>query len=197
MTIGRSVRDIFSFFWRPALPLVVVLIIGWLLRNEVKASIEAMPHPELLIAIGTLALFGIYVIFRVQYRTYRELLFIRYEMGQNHGYQISTLDSRPKKKYIFNAVHNLIIGSNEQGDEHMLQSALSHELTAAENHLIDKLDLPNYISGALVVMGLLGTFIGLIETLSSMVSLIGSLTDVGAANADILSLVAHLIGELQ
>lgn len=197
MKFGQKIIGVLAYYWRPAFPLLTVLVIGWVMRSEVKASIDAMPHPQLLIAIGVLALFGIVVVFRVQHHSYRELKFINLKMGRSSGKELALHSARSESRHIFSSVDRLIVNSSKEGDGHMLQSALSHELTAAENQLTDTLDLPGYIAGALVGMGLLGTFIGLIDTLGSMVSLIGSLKSVGGPDTDMFAIFANLIGELQ
>ena len=54
------------------------------------------------------------------------------------------------------------------------QAAIEHEMSNTRTRLTRRNALPNYLTGLLVGMGLLGTFIGLLATLNDISILISS-----------------------
>ena len=76
----------------------------------------------------------------------------------------------------------------------MQQSAIENELHALSAEYEHKLELPQFIVGFMVAMGLLGTFIGLLETLTGIS---GMLDGFGGSGANMDEQFMHLVGELR
>ncbi|MDD4616452.1 MAG: MotA/TolQ/ExbB proton channel family protein [Alphaproteobacteria bacterium] len=74
------------------------------------------------------------------------------------------------------------------------QNAIENELRELSNEYEHKLELPQFISGFMIAMGLLGTFIGLLETLTGIS---GMLDGFGAKGANMEEQFMKLVVELK
>lgn len=74
------------------------------------------------------------------------------------------------------------------------QNAIENELEALSDEYNSKMELPQFLVGFMVAMGLLGTFIGLLETLTGIS---GMLDDMGKSSANIEEQFSNLVVELR
>ncbi len=81
-------------------------------------------------------------------------------------------------------------------DGPMSQTALADEVEHFRENLTATLSLPGFLSGFMIALGLFGTFIGLLETLTSTGKLIAGISGSSDANASVLSLVRGMQGPL-
>ena len=79
----------------------------------------------------------------------------------------------------------------------MRQVAIENELKVIEKRLSDRLNLPNWIAGALVGLGLVGTFVGLLGTLEDLGKLFASLGTSGAPGTDAGVMFGDMVRRLQ
>jgi biopolymer transport protein ExbB/TolQ len=71
------------------------------------------------------------------------------------------------------------------------------ELAAASTSLSERLAYVNYIAGALIGLGLVGTFVGLLGTLEDLGAVFGSLANTGNASANPTTVFADMVKRLQ
>jgi hypothetical protein len=77
-------------------------------------------------------------------------------------------------------------------------AAMEPELEALEHHFQKRQELSNFLVGLMVGLGLLGTFIGLLETLIATSELIASIANsVGGTGGDAASEFGKIVGGLQ
>jgi len=74
------------------------------------------------------------------------------------------------------------------------QNAIESELHALSAEYESKLELPQFLVGFMIAMGLLGTFIGLLETLTGISSMLDGM---GTSGANVEQQFMQLIGELR
>ena len=74
------------------------------------------------------------------------------------------------------------------------QNAIENELKALSSEYEHKLELPQFLVGFMIAMGLLGTFIGLLETLTGIS---GMLDGMGGGGDDTSAKFMKLVGELR
>ena len=75
------------------------------------------------------------------------------------------------------------------------QSAIENELQALSGEYEHKLELPQFLVGFMVAMGLLGTFVGLLETLTGISGMLDGFGGNGGGKMD--EQFMHLVGELK
>lgn len=85
-------------------------------------------------------------------------------------------------------------------DAEGLVQAVEHEVVAVSHGMDQRMELAGYLVGGMVALGLLGTFIGLLETLASISSLVtgvmAGLNNNGAVETAITTMVGQLRGPL-
>jgi len=72
------------------------------------------------------------------------------------------------------------------------QSAIQHELQALSDEYISKMELPQFIVGFMIALGLLGTFIGLLSTLTGISGMLDSMGNGGNIEQEFTKLVSEL-----
>ncbi len=76
------------------------------------------------------------------------------------------------------------------------QTAIESELHSLEDEFNSKMELPSFLVGFMIAMGLLGTFIGLLETLTGISGMLDGLAN-GPSTASIDTEFLKLVGELR
>lgn len=76
-------------------------------------------------------------------------------------------------------------------------AAMEPEIEALELYLVKRQELSNFLVGLMVGLGLLGTFVGLLETLVETSSLIGTIAKSAGGGADMEGEFAKIVGGLQ
>lgn len=76
-------------------------------------------------------------------------------------------------------------------------SAMEPEIEALEQYLNKRQELSSFLVGLMVGLGLLGTFVGLLETLVETSSLIGTIAKSAGGGADMEGEFAKIVGGLQ
>lgn len=180
-------------FW----PVMLVLVIGGtVFRGAVADSIASTPHPALVYAIfsvaGCAALLCAVALFR--YR--REAALVEQLLHASEEDRMAIIAGLLWKPDMLPVLHTLMNSAAYRADTRT--SAVEHELLACEETLFAHLILPNYLIGALVGLGLVGTFIGLLGTLSDLGNLFSSLMNVGSASsADPVAMFTDMLRKLQ
>ena len=91
----------------------------------------------------------------------------------------------------------MVAASSGRSISHQEQVAIEHELTNARNRLNRRNALPQYLTGLLVGMGLLGTFIGLLATLTDIPVLISSFAELDMSTASPLVVFRTMIERMK
>jgi LysM repeat protein len=174
---------------------LAVLLAGFMLFFDLIAdSILSTPHPEIVygifaVAIVAVALFSIVMNIFVTERTWFRRLVLKDEEGQ-----LSQIDAR-KESAALTPLYRLIASTKGRPVVER-QRALEHEVDSAETELIARLAIPNLLSGGLVGLGLVGTFIGLLQTLAELSGVFAALGG-GGAGGDAASMFSDMISKLQ
>lgn len=116
-----------------------------------------------------------------------------YEAAQ--GVYMKTLLAQPwlKNRYVRHYLSHI---ANTGGtlSTQLEQSAIESELHALEADYNSRLEFPQFLVGFMIAMGLLGTFIGLLETLTGIS---GMLDGMGATGGDVQAQFLKLVVELR
>jgi hypothetical protein len=146
------------------------------LHQAVADSVRSMPHPILLVAIVVGALSSWIAICFAQWRYTREA-----ELAQQwKSSKPATGGPLPAdyEKSAFSSTYKLLSGSVSPPN---IQQALTHELESGEIALDRLLEFATFMGNALVGLGLVGTFIGLLGSLQDLSGVFNALIDSGGS----------------
>lgn len=187
---------LFGYWVASLLPVVLVVTIALAyFRHAVLASIATTPHPELVYAILGTFFVGVVLTSVTLYRYSIEVNLMRRWWKTPANDRAEFVSGQCGGSY-FMPLYKIMLG-NTGHQESVLTVTLEQEMTAIADRLKDRLALPNYLSGALVGLGLVGTFVGLLGTLEDLGKLFGALVQTSSANTNPTELFADMVGRLQ
>ncbi len=180
-------------FW----PVVAVVGGGVLFFLEpIVSSIASTPHPSLVYTIFAMFVASIVLVL---------IAFVRYMMEESLAIALLDKTSLESRLSLFEAlrwrtdmepVYNVLLKATAL-PWRMRQAAIESELYACEEHLVSRLSLPGFLGGALVGLGLVGTFVGLLGSLDDLGNIFSALLNVGAKNVDPVAMFGDMIRKLQ
>ena len=175
-------------------PVVFILFISCVMHTFVVNAVRANLYINLGIISATA--FGIYLILNRLLGAQKDFRIIeRFGYEAKKGVYMKVLLDEPwlKNRYVS---HYLTHIANTGGTlaSQIEQNAIESELHALQSDYESKLELPQFIAGFMIAMGLLGTFIGLLETLNGIS---GMLDGMGNSNSDVQSQFMKLVVELR
>jgi hypothetical protein len=171
---------------RATLPaLLLVGACATVFRSAVLDSIESTPHPQLIYLIFAAFFVGLVLSWYALHTYIREESILLRWRGQGPGTREAFVASLRKAPELL-PIYNLLLGKSRL-PWRMRQSAVDSELRDFEKRLNSRLALSGYVGGALVGLGLVGTFIGLLATLKELSTLFAAL--LGDQNANGLTQV--------
>jgi hypothetical protein len=186
-----------ALYWFKALAPAAVVILGAAVffRQAVVASILSTPHPELVYVIfGGLAL-GLLMSWWVLFQYTREDLLLDTWCRGGMVDRLAWVDSLSWSPALA-PIYRLLAG-NSTIPVRMRPAAVDSELQAAESLLSSRLTLPSYIGGALIGLGLVGTFIGLLGTLQELGALFSSLLNTGSQSTASADMFGDMLRRMQ
>lgn len=160
-------------FWLVALVLGAGLTV---FLPEVVQSIESTPHPALVYAIFGVAGSAVLLCAHALWCYVREESLLLQLQQTPPAQRLDTLNALSWRSDLAPACVALL---DHPGEAQVQQAVVENELYVCEERLLSRLTLPAYLSGALVGLGLVGTFIGLLGALADLGGLFSSLTDMG------------------
>jgi hypothetical protein len=162
------------FLVRMLVFLVLCALVMVVLYKQIFAAFLA--NPGLNALIGLVALIGIILSFRQVVRLYPEVAWVNNFRVADPGLAV---DRHPTLL----APMAAILGGERTGRMTISQQTMRHLLDSIATRLDEARDISRYMTGLLVFLGLLGTFWGLIETVTSVGKVIDELKVGGDAGA--------------
>lgn len=188
------------YYFYVALPFVALLTGAAIYHQQIARTITANPHPQINYAIFAIIIMGGVLILRGVHRLMQEVRAlasfseaVRSKMPQAE-LQEMTINLDVDIAYV---LRMLAATSKEKTITHQEQFALENELSKSRSRLASRTALPQFLSGLLVGMGLLGTFIGLLATLSDISLLISSFADINMTTANPLDVFRNMIERMK
>lgn len=179
-----------------ALPVVAVFVFAAAFWHFVQFAIMANPALNGLIfavmAWGALTMFGHVT------RIYREDAVFRHGLVWLRSSADSKGPAMPSKPHAY--VLGMIERLSKMGLGHQVylhSSVMEPELDTLEQYLEKKQELSQFLVGLMVALGLLGTFVGLLETLVQTSALIGTIAKSSGAGSNMEAEFAKIVGGLQ
>lgn len=186
--IGHWIRA----FW----PVVVVVVVGLsVFREAVVESIESTPHPALVYGIFGVMFAAVMLSGVVLLRFVREESLLLRLQQVPEAARLACLQTVRWHAPVLPVCRAIV---DEEGRRTETQlAAIEHELYAYQDHQTSALVLPGYLSGALVGLGLVGTFIGLLGTLADLAGLFSAMGQLGGQDSDPVAMFTDMLNKLQ
>jgi hypothetical protein len=162
------------FLVRMLVFLVLCALVGTVLYKQITVAFFA--NPGLNALIGAVLFIGIILSFRQVIRLYPEVSWV-------NGFRIADPGLTVARHPTLLAPMAAILGGERTGRMTISQQTMRHLLDSIATRLDEARDISRYLTGLLVFLGLLGTFWGLIETVSSVGKVIDGLKVGGDAGA--------------
>lgn len=189
--LGRAAGRWIRVFW----PLAGTIFAGlvWF-RAEIESSISSTPHPQIVYAIFAVVAVAAGLLGLVLHRFVSEHYWLEAMEAAPPEERARMMQARWGSDNL--SVYWRLLAQTK--DEPLLerQRMLEHELEGAEADLYAQLALPNLLSGSLVGLGLVGTFIGLLGTLHELSGVFAALGG-GAGGGDAGAMFATMIDKLK
>src|SRR6266540_3219117 len=182
-----------------ALPFALLLIGCVAFFDAIKGTISRNPHPQINYAIFAIILFGGVFIVVNAHRLIREArTLVEFSGAIGAKTDVATLQKMASRYTVdISCLLQMVAASSGRSISHQEQVAIEHELTNARTRLNRRNALPQYLTGLLVGMGLLGTFIGLLSTLTDISVLISSFADLDMGTASPLLVFRTMIERMK
>ncbi|TDI66577.1 MAG: flagellar motor protein MotA [Alphaproteobacteria bacterium] len=146
--------------------LALVSLIIWLIREPLLDAISANPP----LNIGIIAVLGLGVLY-----TFGQILSLRPEIKWLNKFRMSDPGGRPLRRPVLLRSMARLFGDDPQGVR-LTPSLTRSILDSIGSRLDESRDISRYLVGLLIFLGLLGTFWGLLQTVSAVGDTIRSLS---------------------
>lgn len=182
-----------------ALPFLLLLLGAAIYFDAIKKTIVSNPHPQINYAIFVIILIGGVLIIRSVFRLMNEARALaEFSDAVRGGAERSKLQSLAINydgdiAYVL----RMIAASSGRAISAQEQAAIEHELDKASSRMYGRNALPQFLTGLLVGMGLLGTFIGLLSTLTDISALISSFADIDMGKANPVDVFRNMIQRMR
>jgi MotA/TolQ/ExbB proton channel family len=177
-------------------PILLVVVAGIaFFREAIIATIVATPHPALVYSIFGVCLVAIFAAMAVLHRYLKESKYAKRWLLMTPAMRALALQSESQHS-VFMPVYQLLTGQKTFSPESR-QAAVTAELESGEIALEHRLELPNFLGGALVGMGLIGTFVGLLGTLEDLSKVFSALVNSGSSTMSPTQMFSDMVTKLQ
>jgi hypothetical protein len=157
-----------------ALPIVMTIGGGYAAHDFLHHSFSKAP--ELNGLIGSVFLIGLIALITRLFSIAKESKSFDWQLGQLKGVERRALPPKLMRTEVYQLFERLRAHGLKAG-AHLPAEAIEAEVEGLEHVIERRYELGQFLVGALVALGLLGTFIGLLETLIATADLIGSIAD--------------------
>ena len=181
------------------LPFALLLLGSAVFFDAIKGTIIRNPHPQINYAIFVIILAGGVFIVINAHRLIREAkTLVEFSGAMRAKMDLATLQEMANRYTAdISCLLQMVAASIGRSISHQEQVAIEHELINARERLNRRNALPQYLTGLLVGMGLLGTFIGLLATLNDISVLISSFADLDMGNVDPIQVFRIMIERMK
>jgi hypothetical protein len=192
-------KRLYRYYLFVGIPVLAVVLGTILFFDAIASTVNGNPHPQINYIIFGLIAAGCYQMTMHVVRINREAKhFYLYRKAVRSGASKDEIESMLEgvtRQYDVELLMQLIEELRGQSLSSVQHSAIEAELERFGARQNRRLMLSNFMSGMMVGMGLLGTFIGLLGALAEIGNLIGSFS-LGAGMADPVAAITELVARL-
>ncbi len=192
-------RHLKMYYLFVSLPFVMLLVGATIFFDAIRSTLDRNPHPQINYTIFVIILVGGLIILMNAKRLMGEARALVDFSRAIHAKTASAALREMANNFRCDiaCLLQMIATSCDRSISHQEQAALEHELANVHSRLNRRNALPSYLTGLLVGMGLLGTFIGLLATLGDIGALIGSFSDLDMSAADPIVVFSNMIEKMK
>ncbi len=177
-------------------PVVLVIAAGVVFFvDAIVATIVSTPHPALVYAIFGVCIVAIVAAMLALNQYLYEANLARHWLILSEEMRAIEL-KKGIRKSVFAPVYQLLAGQTTLSPD-TRQAAVTAELESANYSLESRLELPNFLGGALVGLGLVGTFVGLLGTLEDLSKVFSALVNSGSSTMSPTQMFSDMVSKLQ
>lgn len=173
------------YYFFVGVPIVIVLVGFAVFFDVVAGTMRGNPHPQINYLIFVIMAVGAGMMMHAVHRMNREGAYVqRFFVSARDGASSESLrEMVAGERYDVSNVLELLAETQHSPVSDVQHAALEAEVHRFEARQNMRLYLPQFLSGAMVGLGLLGTFIGLLGALEEIGKLISAFTMVESGNA--------------
>jgi hypothetical protein len=182
-----------------SLPFILLLTGSAFFYEAIRSTITRNPHPQINYTIFCIILFGgTLILLSVHKLMHEAKTILEYSKARRANTDLATLQKMANNySGDISYVLQTVAASGGRSISHQEQASIEHELANARTRLNRRNALPQYLTGLLVGMGLLGTFVGLLATLSDISILISSFAELDMSTASPLLVFRTMIERMK
>ncbi|RRQ51836.1 LysM peptidoglycan-binding domain-containing protein [Sphingorhabdus wooponensis] len=191
--IGPRMKVAISWVRAFGLLAVVILAGATAFKDAVATSIASTPHPELVYAIFAVAFIAAVLLAILLHDFLKEQAWfdtLRSSAAEDQDIMIASIPRTGSMAYFYR-----VYMQTRGMPLAIRQPAMEDEMSSVESQMFARLSLPNLLSGSLVGLGLVGTFIGLLQTLDELSGVFAALG--GGSGSDSGAMFSTMIVKLQ
>lgn len=187
------------YYLYTVLPFAFLLIAAFIYRSAIMKTISSNPHPQINYLIFIITLVGgILILMSISKLVHEGKQLSDFSEAVRSGADPATLQTKALNYDADIAyVLRMIAASSGRAITHQEQIALESEIEKASKRLSSRNALPSFLSGLLVGLGLLGTFIGLLATLNDIATLISSFGSLDMKTADPIQVFGEMVKRME
>lgn len=187
------------YYLYTVLPFAFLLIAAFIYRSAIMKTISSNPHPQINYLIFIITLVGgILILMSISKLVHEGKQLSDFSEAVRSGADPATLQTKALNYDADIAyVLRMIAASSGRAITHQEQIALESEIEKASKRLSSRNALPSFLSGLLVGLGLLGTFIGLLATLNDIATLISSFGSLDMKTADPIEVFGQMVKRME
>ncbi|PUE07212.1 hypothetical protein B9Z51_15235 [Limnohabitans sp. T6-5] len=173
------------YYFFVGLPILLVLLGFVFFYKEVAGTMRGNPHPQINYLIFILMAVGAGMMLHAVHRMNGEGAFIQkfFRLARDGATPETLREMVLGERYDVSTVLEFLAETQNAPISDVQHAALESEVHRFESRQNMRLYLPQFLSGAMVGLGLLGTFIGLLGALEEIGKLISAFTMVESGNA--------------
>lgn len=187
------------YYLYTALPFVGLLLTAMFFFDAVKHTIDGNPHPQINYAIFAVTFMGGLLILREVHRANKE--------GRDLDAFSQALRAGKSRDELVQLTRSwtsdiaytlrMLAATVGQPVSHQQQAAIESEQHSAQARLEGRHALPNFLSGLLVGLGLLGTFVGLLAALGDIGKMVSSFGSIDVNSADLIGVFKGMVQRME
>ena len=185
------------FHWiRLLWPVFLVVASGAIFfADAIVDTIISTPHPALVYAIFGVCLVAVVAAMLALQQYLYETNLARHWLVLSDEMRVIEL-KKGIGKSVYAPVYHLLAGQTTLSPD-TRQAAVTAELETASYSLESRLELSNFLGGALVGLGLVGTFVGLLGTLEDLSKVFSALVNSGSSTMSPTQMFSDMVSKLQ